>query len=79
MSTRSSYRDREGVLEYWFVVKPTHEELYQGLRTVLQGRPGIHIIKERRSVTGVGPFGERRLAHVWHGDYLDIAECRTAP
>ena len=61
--------------EYWFVVKPTNEALYEALRTVLTGRPGFHIIRDRRSQTGEPPpGGERRKAQTWRNGEIVIAE-----
>ena len=60
--------------EYWFVIKPTNEALYEALRTVLMGRPGFHIIKDRRTQSGQAPVGhERRTARTWAADDISIA------
>jgi hypothetical protein len=61
--------------EYWFVVNPTNEPLYEALCSVLTGRPGFHIIKDRRFHDGEPPpDGERRLAQIWRTDDISIAE-----
>lgn len=61
--------------EYWFVVKPVNEPLYEALLTVLTGRPGFHIIKDRRAQAGGPPAsGERRTAQTWAADEILIAE-----
>ena len=62
--------------EYWFVVSPALDDLYVALKTLLYGRAGIHVIKERRIECGVPPSGERRTAHVWQGQEILIAERR---
>jgi hypothetical protein len=60
--------------EYWFVVKPGNAALYDALRRAVAGRPGYHVINERRSA-GPAPIGsERRTCHVWEGDEMLIAE-----
>ena len=60
--------------EYWFVVKPTNEPLYEALRMVLTGRQGFHIIKDRRVHAGDVPAGgERRTARTWVADDISIA------
>lgn len=61
--------------EYWFIVKSTNETLYDALRQALAGRPGFHLIKERRAGRGDPPStGERRTAQTWEGDEVAIAE-----
>jgi hypothetical protein len=60
--------------EYWFVVSPALDDLYVALKTVLYGRAGLHVIKERRTERGVPPSGERRTAYVWQGQEILIAE-----
>jgi hypothetical protein len=60
--------------EYWFVINPASEDLYAALKDVLDGRPGFHVIKDRRSRPSRSLTVERRKAHVWEGDYVRIAE-----
>jgi hypothetical protein len=60
--------------EYWFVVKPEHEELYEALRRVVGGRTRYHVVKERRARGSAPPAGERRTSKVWEGDEMLIAE-----
>ena len=68
--------DTYSMTEYWFVVAPEHRDLYEGLKAVLDGRPGFHIITERRSRANGSPGDERRTAHVWDGGLLRIEEHR---
>jgi hypothetical protein len=60
--------------EYWFVVKPQHDALYEALRRVVAVRPGYHVIIERRSPEGPRVPTERRTSKVWEGDEILIAE-----
>ena len=65
--------------EYWFVVSPALEDLYEALKTLVADKPGFHVVKDRRLVPGTGPSGERRIAHVWNGDGIIIAEQDSSP
>jgi hypothetical protein len=60
--------------EYWFVVKPGNGDLYDALSTAVAGRPGYHVINERRSAHAVPPGRERRTCRVWEGEEMLIAE-----
>ena len=62
--------------EYWFVVPPADESMFEALSSVLKSRPGFYIVKDRRaSRNGPWPGGaDRRTAHVWACDVLQIAE-----
>ena len=60
--------------EYWFVVKPQHDALYEALRRVVAVRPGYHVVMERRSRTAAAVPMERRTSKVWQGDEMLIAE-----
>jgi hypothetical protein len=67
--------DTSAVSEFWFVVDPGNDQLYEALERVLAGRPGLHVVRNRRSPdAGRAPGGERRKARVWKGDELVIAE-----
>ena len=72
---QASHRQHRAMTKYWFVVKPARGELYEALKSVLDGRPGFEVIKERRSVH-IGPrtAGDRRRSHVWEGEDMLIAE-----
>jgi hypothetical protein len=64
--------------EFWFVVHPGNDLLYEALKRVLEGRPGFRIIKDRRSFedeAGEWTGSERRTAHVWASNDVLIAEC----
>ena len=58
--------------QYWIVLKPEREELYQRLLEVLRGSRDVTVIRDRRS--GSSPDGGRRTALVWQGNGLLIAE-----
>ena len=62
--------------EYWFIVKPEHGALYETLRRVVAGRPGYHVIQDRRAAGASSREGERRTSKVWEGDEMTIAERR---
>ena len=67
--------DTSAVSEFWFVVDRGNDQLYEALERVLAGRPGLHVVWNRRSPdAGRAPGGERRKARVWKGDELVIAE-----
>ena len=64
--------------EYWFVVNPDDEALFQALTEVLGHKAGFHVIKERRVERRTNSaHSDRRTAHVWQRDALHIA--RTSP
>jgi hypothetical protein len=72
---RRDSADTPAVSEFWFVVKPGNDQLYAALEHVLAGRPGFHVVLNRRSPdTGAAPGSERRKARVWEGNELVIAE-----
>ena len=64
--------------EYWFVISPKLDDLYEALKSILDGRPGFHVIRDRRLLPGTGPSGERRVGYVWEEDGILIAERDTA-
>ena len=63
--------------EYWFVVPPADDGMFEALSSVLKSRPGFYIIKDRRASRRPEPWSggmDRRTAHVWGCDVLQIAE-----
>ena len=53
------------MVEFWFVVHPANDTVYEALRQVLSGRPGFYVIKERRT------------ANVWVSDLISIADANV--
>ena len=68
------------MVEFWFVVHPADDTVYEALRQVLSGRPGFYVIKDRRTSEGTESWNgdERRTANVWVSDVISIAECERA-
>jgi hypothetical protein len=60
--------------DYWFVIRAGNQALFDALKSVLDPKPGFHVVIERRARTGVSPAHlERRTAQVWQADDLLIA------
>ncbi|HET9866157.1 MAG TPA: hypothetical protein VFQ06_02600 [Nitrospira sp.] len=64
------------MVEFWFVVRPGNDTVYEALKEVMSGRPGFYVTKDRRRIEGTEGWNgeEHRTANVWSSDVISIAE-----
>ena len=64
------------MVEFWFVVRPGNDTVYEALKRVMSGRPGFYVTKDRRRIEAAPGWKgkEHRTANVWDSDVVSVAE-----